>query len=82
MSGTGSGEAYAASPVERRPFGPTGRSVAAIGQGSWYIDDAHRPTAVAARPRGLHRGMTQNHTAPMYCAAAPGGGDGVVSTSA
>lgn len=66
MSGTGSGEAYAASPIERPPFGPTGRSVAAIGQGSWYIDDAHRPTAVAALRRGLDLGMTHIDTAEMY----------------
>src|SRR5690349_13277619 len=52
--------------MERRPFGPAGRGVAAIGQGTWYIDDAHRPTAVAALRRGLDLGMTHVDTAEMY----------------
>ncbi|MEN2747583.1 hypothetical protein [Sphingomonas sp. T9W2] len=64
MSGTGSGEARAASPVERRPFGPTGRPVAAIGQGSWCIDDADRPPpAVAALRHSLDLGMNYIDTA-------------------
>ena len=42
------------------------REVAIIGQGSWYIDDAHRPTAVAALRRGLDLGMTHLDTAEMY----------------
>ena len=37
-----------------------------IGQGTWYIDDAHRPTAVAALRRGLDLGMTHIDTAEMY----------------
>jgi diketogulonate reductase-like aldo/keto reductase len=37
-----------------------------IGQGTWYIDDAHRPTAVAALRRGLDLGMTHLDTAEMY----------------
>ena len=37
-----------------------------IGQGTWYIDDAHRPTAVAALRRGLDLGMTHVDTAEMY----------------
>ncbi|GBD49590.1 aldo/keto reductase [Methylopila sp. Yamaguchi] len=52
--------------IERRPFGPALREVAAIGQGTWYIDDAHRPTAVAALRRGLDLGMTHIDTAEMY----------------
>ena len=52
--------------MERRPFGPLSREVAAIGQGTWYIDDAHRPTAVAALCRGLDLGMTHIDTAEMY----------------
>ena len=28
--------------MERRVFGPTGREVAVIGQGTWYIDSGDR----------------------------------------
>ncbi|HYI39196.1 MAG TPA: aldo/keto reductase [Allosphingosinicella sp.] len=52
--------------MERRPFGPVPREVAVIGQGTWYIDDAHRPTAMAALRRGLDLGMTHIDTAEMY----------------
>lgn len=52
--------------MERRPFGPVARDVPVIGQGTWYIDDAHRPTAVAALRRGLDLGMTHIDTAEMY----------------
>ncbi|WP_275896084.1 aldo/keto reductase [Sphingomonas crusticola] len=37
-----------------------------IGQGTWYIDDANRPRAVAALRRGLDLGMTHIDTAEMY----------------
>ena len=52
--------------MERRPFGSVQREVPVIGQGTWYIDDAHRPTAVAALRRGLDLGMTHIDTAEMY----------------
>jgi diketogulonate reductase-like aldo/keto reductase len=52
--------------MERRPFGLVSREVALIGQGTWYIDDAHRPTAVAALRRGLDLGMAHIDTAEMY----------------
>ena len=52
--------------MERRPFGSAPRGVPVIGQGTWYIDDAHRPTAVAALRRGLDLGMTHIDTAEMY----------------
>jgi diketogulonate reductase-like aldo/keto reductase len=52
--------------MKRRPFGPLPVEVAVIGQGTWYIDDAHRPTAVDALRRGLDRGMTHIDTAEMY----------------
>lgn len=52
--------------MERRPFGPVPRDVPVIGQGTWYIDDAHRPSAVAALRRGLDLGMTHIDTAEMY----------------
>lgn len=56
----------ALSGMERRPFGPVQREVPAIGQGTWYIDEAHRPTAIAALRRGLDLGMTHIDTAEMY----------------
>jgi diketogulonate reductase-like aldo/keto reductase len=52
--------------IERKPFGFTSREVPVIGQGTWYIDDAHRPTAIAALRRGLDLGMTHIDTAEMY----------------
>src|SRR5688572_10152490 len=55
-----------AESMEQHQFGPASRSVAVIGQGTWYIDNAHRPTAVAALRRGLDLGMTHLDTAEMY----------------
>jgi diketogulonate reductase-like aldo/keto reductase len=56
----------AAPGIERKPFGHAAREVATIGQGTWYIDDAHRPSAIAALRRGLDLGMTHIDTAEMY----------------
>ena len=56
--------------MQRRRFGPTRAEVSVIGQGTWYMDEAHRPDAVAALRRGLDLGMTHVDTAEMY-----GGGD-------
>jgi len=36
-----------------RTFGPTGRRVAAVGQGSWKIEESEADSAVAALRRGL-----------------------------
>ena len=52
--------------MERRPFGPTGRDVSVIGQGTWYIDEGDRASAVAALRRGLDLGMNHIDTAEMY----------------
>jgi diketogulonate reductase-like aldo/keto reductase len=49
-----------------RPFGSTGRSVAAIGQGSWKIEESAAGSAVAAIRRGMDLGMTHLDTAEMY----------------
>lgn len=59
-------DAPVSSTIERRPFGPLQRDVPVIGQGTWFIDDAHRPTAIAALRRGLELGMTHVDTAEMY----------------
>ena len=47
-------------------FGPTGRRVPVIGQGSWYIEAGERRQAVAALQRGIEQGMTHIDTAEMY----------------
>src|SRR4051794_15399130 len=52
--------------MERRNFGTTGRQVAAIGQGTWYIDRGDRAEAVDALRRGLDLGLTHVDTAEMY----------------
>lgn len=52
--------------MERRAFGRLPTKVSVIGQGTWFIDDGHRPTAVDALRRGLDRGMTHIDTAEMY----------------
>jgi len=52
-----------------KSFGSTGYQVPVIGQGTWYIDEQGRATAVAALRRGLDRGMTHIDTAEMYGAA-------------
>jgi diketogulonate reductase-like aldo/keto reductase len=56
--------------MERRNFGPTGRPVARIGQGTWYLERAPREAAVAALRRGLDLGMTHIDTAEMYGSGA------------
>jgi diketogulonate reductase-like aldo/keto reductase len=52
--------------VRYRKFGPTGRDVAVIGQGTWYIEHADRRAAVTALRRGLDLGMNHIDTAEMY----------------
>jgi diketogulonate reductase-like aldo/keto reductase len=51
--------------MEGRPFGPTGRAVPVIGQGTWD-SEKDRSAAVAALRRGLDLGMTHIDTAEMY----------------
>ena len=52
--------------MERRPFGSTKRQVAAIGQGTWYIERGQRASAIRALRAGLDLGMTHIDTAEMY----------------
>lgn len=56
--------------MEWRRFGPAGREVAVIGQGTWYIESGDRASAVAALRRGLDLGMTHTDTAEMYGSGA------------
>lgn len=51
-------------------FGATRRSIPVIGQGTWYIDAAHRGAAVSAIRRGLDLGMCHIDTAEMYGSGA------------
>lgn len=52
-----------------RIFGGTGRRVAAIGQGSWNIEQS-ADSAIAALQRGLDLGLTHIDTAEMYGSGA------------
>lgn len=56
--------------MEYRPFGPTGREVSVIGQGTWYIERGDRSAAVSALQRGLDLGMNHIDTAEMYGSGA------------
>lgn len=56
--------------MKTQEFGTTGRQVAILGQGSWYIEDADRREAVAALQRGIDAGMTHLDTAEMYGSGA------------
>ena len=53
-----------------RTFGSTRRRVAAIGQGSWKIEESAAESAVAAMRRGLDLGLTHIDTAEMYGSGA------------
>jgi len=53
-----------------RVFGTTRRLAAAIGQGSWKIEESATDSAIAAMRRGLDLGLTHIDTAEMYGAGA------------
>jgi diketogulonate reductase-like aldo/keto reductase len=52
--------------MQFRQFGPTGRDVPIVGQGSWKIDEDRQELAVEAIRRGIDEGMTHIDTAEMY----------------
>ncbi|MDB5402766.1 MAG: hypothetical protein QOD93_899 [Acetobacteraceae bacterium] len=56
--------------MQRRRFGFTNYTLSVIGQGTWYIEEAGRGSALAALLRGLELGMNHIDTAEMY-----GGGE-------
>ena len=56
----------APSSVRKRRFGPLRREVSIIGQGTWYIEDGDRASAIAALRRGVDLGMNHIDTAEMY----------------
>jgi diketogulonate reductase-like aldo/keto reductase len=56
--------------MERRQFGSMKREVSVVGQGTWYIEDKDRDSAIAALRRGLDLGMDHIDTAEMYGSGA------------
>jgi diketogulonate reductase-like aldo/keto reductase len=56
--------------MDHRQFGSTQRQVAAIGQGSWHLEQSDEAGAIAALRRGLELGLTHIDTAEMYGAGA------------
>lgn len=56
--------------MQTRAFGPTGRRVPVIGQGTWNFERGDEARAVASLRRGLDLGMTHIDTAEMYGAGA------------
>ena len=61
--------------MKTRRFGPTQRSVAMIGQGTWEMEHGRR-AAVAALRRGLDAGLSHIDTAEMY---GDGGAERIVA---
>lgn len=49
-----------------QPFGKGGPAIAAIGQGTWYIEQGEKDAAIAALRRGLDLGLSHVDTAEMY----------------
>lgn len=54
------------SAVPTRRFGCTNMQVAAIGQGTWMLEEASSQQAVAALQRGMDLGLSHIDTAEMY----------------
>lgn len=52
--------------MEPRPFGSPERRVAALGQGTWMMEQDDRASAVGALRRGIDLGLTHIDTAEMY----------------
>ena len=52
--------------MELRLFGSSKRFVTRIGQGTWFIENADRHSAIDALRRGLDLGMTHIDTAELY----------------
>jgi diketogulonate reductase-like aldo/keto reductase len=52
--------------MKYRVFGPTGREVSVVGQGTWNMEKDDRRAAVQALQRGLDAGMNHVDTAEMY----------------
>jgi diketogulonate reductase-like aldo/keto reductase len=57
-------------PVRTRTFGTTRRRIAAVGQGTWKIEESAAQSAVAALRRGLDLGLAHIDTAELYGSGA------------
>ena len=57
-------------PGGTRAFGPTQRRIAAVGQGSWKIEESAAQSAVAAMRHGLDLGLAHIDTAELYGSGA------------
>lgn len=56
--------------MRQHSFGPAGPVVSVIGQGTWYLDEADRRSAIATLRRGLDLGMNHIDSAEMYGSGA------------
>ena len=56
--------------VPTRPFGPTGRPVSVIGQGTWNLEHTSRAKAADVLSHGLDLGLNHIDTAEMYGSGA------------
>lgn len=52
--------------MKHRAFGPTGKQVSVIGQGTWNMEKDDRRAAIGALRRGLDLGLSHVDTAEMY----------------
>lgn len=52
--------------MEQRPFGPAGRMVPVIGQGTWNMEGDDKAGVLAALRRGIELGLTHIDTAELY----------------
>jgi diketogulonate reductase-like aldo/keto reductase len=57
-------------PRSTRTFGTTRRRIAAVGQGTWKIEESAEKSSVAALRRGLDLGLAHIDTAEMYGSGA------------
>src|SRR6478735_7582473 len=56
--------------LEQHRFGSAKREVAAVGQGTWYLENGKRPSVLEAIQQGLDLGMNHIDTAEMYGSGA------------
>ena len=52
--------------MQARDFGPTGRTLPSVGQGTWHLEADDEGAAIAALRRGIDLGMTHIDTAELY----------------
>lgn len=52
--------------MDYRLFGPTGREVSVVGEGTWYFERSEKPSVVAALKKCVEIGMNHMDTAEIY----------------